>query len=91
MTLRLIALAAVFALTTGCVSTSQFEALETRVATAEKQASDALDLARQAQSDAANAARNVGTAQQTADRAMQAAEEAGERVNRISNTCCARK
>ena len=91
MTLRVITLAALVALATGCVSTSQFEALENRVATLERQGGSANDAASQAQSDAANAARNVSTAQQTADRALQAAQEANERVDRISNTCCARK
>lgn len=91
MTLRVMILATLVALASGCVSTSKFEALENRVAAVEKQASDAATASRQAQSDAATAARNVGTAQQTADRAMKAAEDAAERANRIANTCCARK
>ena len=84
------ALAAVF-LFSGCVSQEALDALQNRVAALENQMSSASDAGSDAAAAAQAASREASAAKAAADRALDAANEANERVERMAETCCARK
>jgi murein lipoprotein len=76
---------------TGCATTDQLNALETRVSALESQSQGASDAAGQAAQAAERARREAAAAQTTAQRALDAANAANERAERMAETCCARK
>jgi len=86
----LFALAAVVMLS-GCISQEAFDALQNRVSALEGQISSASDASSDAAAAAQSASREASAAKAAADRALDAANEANERVERIAETCCARK
>ncbi len=76
---------------TGCATTSEMEALENRVSALERSGSSSSNAAESAGAAADRASREASAAQSAAERALDAANEANERIQRMSETCCARK
>jgi methyl-accepting chemotaxis protein len=91
MKLKLLAIASVLALASGCATNATMTELDSRVSAVEQTANEALTLARQAQSQAAQADNNARSAQNAADRALQAAQEANERARRMAEVGSPRK
>jgi hypothetical protein len=87
-----IALIATFAFA-GCasVSSDQVASIESRLSALESSVQAASSAADRAASAATRASQEASAAQSAAQRAMDAANQANERVQRISDTCCARK
>jgi hypothetical protein len=87
-----LALIATFAFA-GCaaVSTERVEGMESRLSALETQVQAASSAADRAASAATRASQEASAAQSAAQRATDAANQANERVQRIADTCCARK
>jgi PBP1b-binding outer membrane lipoprotein LpoB len=90
MKTRVLILIAAFALA-GCASTSQLDAMKSRIDTVEQTANAAKSAADSAASQISAANQAASNAQSTAQRALDAANSATERANRIAETCCSRK
>ena len=83
-------LAAAFALS-ACASsatTDRLDALESQLASAQRTADQALDMAKQAQSRAGDSSADISEAQRLARQAMDTASETAERLARMEDECC---
>ena len=72
-------------------STERLDALESQIASVQRTADQALDLARQAQSRASDASGDISEAQRMARQAMDTATETAERLARMEDECCGGK
>ena len=69
-------------------TTERLDALESQIASVQRTADQALDLARQAQSRAGSASGEISEAQRMARQAMDTATETAERLARMEDECC---
>jgi murein lipoprotein len=81
--IKLSAVVAVAALATGCASTSDLEALESRVGTLESKVQSAAADAASAKSSAADAAAKAASADAAANRAARLAEDTNSKLDRM--------
>ena len=72
-------------------TTERLDALESQIASVQRTADQALDLARQAQSRAGSASGEISEAQRMARQAMDTATETAERLARMEDECCGGK
>ena len=72
-------------------TTERLDALESQVASAQRTADQALDMAKQAQSQASDASGDISEAQRLARQAMDTATETAERLARMEDECCGGK
>ena len=76
---------------TSTATTDRLDALESQVASVQRTADQALDLAKQAQSRAGDASSDISEAQRLARQALDTASETAERLARMEDECCGGK
>lgn len=88
---RILLIGLVGLLAGGCASsatTDRLDALERQLGTVQRTASEALALARDAQSSGSDAAAAAARAEDLAQAAMDTADETAERMQRMQQECC---